>query len=137
MLNMQVIGHLGRDVLVNQVNGKTVLNFNVAHSKKYKDAQGVEINHTVWVDCAWWMDRVSGAAQYLKQGTQVHVEGEPDVETYKNKTGTTIAKITLRVRALQLLGGAKETTPAHTSSPSAPSKYSAPPIDQPVDDLPF
>ena len=32
MLKTQAIGHLGNDAVVNNVNGKNVINFNVAHS---------------------------------------------------------------------------------------------------------
>ena len=44
MIKLQVIGNLGKDALVNNVNGKTVINFNVAHTERYKDAQGNSYN---------------------------------------------------------------------------------------------
>ena len=34
MIKLQVIGNLGKDCIVNTVNGKTVINFNVAHTEK-------------------------------------------------------------------------------------------------------
>jgi len=40
MIKLQVIGNLGKDCVVNTVNGKNVINFSVAHTEKYKDAQG-------------------------------------------------------------------------------------------------
>ena len=40
MIKMQVIGHLGQDATVNNVNGKSVINFSVAHSEKYKNKDG-------------------------------------------------------------------------------------------------
>ncbi|MBD0352663.1 MAG: single-stranded DNA-binding protein, partial [Flavisolibacter sp.] len=40
MIKMQVIGNLGKDCVVNNVNGKSVINFTVAHTEKYKDSQG-------------------------------------------------------------------------------------------------
>ena len=52
MIKMQVIGRLGKDCVVNTVNGKNVINFTVAHSEKYKDSQGVLQEKTIWVDCA-------------------------------------------------------------------------------------
>jgi single-strand DNA-binding protein len=73
MLKVLVIGHLGKDATVNNVNGKTVINFTVAHSEKYKDAQGDRQSKTTWVDCAWWSDR-SAIVPYLKKGAQVYVE---------------------------------------------------------------
>ena len=78
MIKLQVIGHLGRDAQVNNVNGKNVINFTVAHSERFKDAQGNQKDRTIWVDCAYWTDRTA-VAPYLKKGTQVYAEGQPDV----------------------------------------------------------
>ena len=107
MIKLQCIGHLGKDAVVNNVNGKSVINFNVAHSEKYKDANGTEINKTVWVSCGYWSDRTA-IAQYLLKGTQVYVEGTPDIKTYQDASGKTNANIILRVGNIQLLGGKKE-----------------------------
>ena len=104
MVKLQVIGHLGRDGVVNNVNGKAVINFTVAHSEKYKDAQGVQKDKTLWVDCAYWTER-TGIAPYLKKGTQVYAEGTPDIRTYTAKDGSQGATLSLRVSSVQLLGG--------------------------------
>ncbi len=40
MIKLQVIGNLGADCIQKEINGKTVINFNVAHSERFKDAQG-------------------------------------------------------------------------------------------------
>lgn len=107
MIKMQAIGHLGKDAAVNNVNGKTVINFNVAHTEKYKDAQGNQVDKTIWVDCSYWTDRTA-VAPYLKKGTQVYVEGSPEVRTYTTQDGKQGASLTLRVLGVQLLGGKNE-----------------------------
>ena len=66
MIKLQVIGHLGKDGVVNNVNGKNVINFTVAHSEKYRDAQGVQKDKTLWVDCAYWTEKTA-IAPYLKK----------------------------------------------------------------------
>jgi len=63
---MQVIGNLGKDCVTNLVNGKNVINFNVAHTEKFRDAKGEQKEKTVWVDCAYWTDRTA-IAPYLKK----------------------------------------------------------------------
>lgn len=143
---MTAIGHLGKDCLVNQVNGKNVMNFSVAHSEKYKDNQGVQKERTIWVDCAYWSDRVA-IAPYLKKGTNVYVEGQPDVRAYTTQDGRNLATLTLRVATVQLLGsksqdgeaGSNEQTAQpnanyNTTSP-APSVVNTP--TDVTDDLPF
>lgn len=106
MIKLQAIGHLGKDATINNVNGKTVINFNVAHTEKYRDQNNVEVQKTVWVGCAYWTDKTK-VAQYLLKGSQVFVDGSPDVKMYKNNQGEVKSNIILRVHNIQLLGGAK------------------------------
>lgn len=147
MVRMQAIGHLGRDAVTNTVNGKTVINFTVAHTEKSRDAQGNPKDKTIWVDCAYWTDRTA-VAQYLKKGTQVYVEGQPDIRTYTTQDGRNGASLTLRVGNLQLLGGrsAENSGAADSGSsssytpaaPATPGPESMPGMDSSAaDDLPF
>lgn len=107
MIKTLIIGHLGKDALVKEVNGKTVINFSVAHTENFKNNEGVKIEKTVWVECAYWSDRTT-IAQYLKKGTQVYIEGQPSVDTYTNNEGKSIPKLKLRVAQIQLLGSANK-----------------------------
>jgi single-strand DNA-binding protein len=147
MIKLQVIGNLGKDCVTNTVNGKNVINFNVAHTEKFKDAQGNQKDKTIWVECAYWTDR-TGIAPYLKKGTQVYAEGTPEVRTYPKNDGTTGISLTLRVQNVQLLGsrtaegggggytGGESQGYATQSSPS--SRVTSPnDITEPIDDLPF
>ena len=139
MIKLQVIGNLGKDALVNNVNGKTVINFNVAHTERFKDAQGNQKDRTTWVDCSYWTDRVA-VAPYLKKGTQVYVEGTPDVRSYTTADGRNGASLTLRITSVQLLGAKPSGTTAPDQSAGAsyaPSASSPAGDDSPVDDLPF
>ncbi|MFT3675663.1 MAG: single-stranded DNA-binding protein [Chitinophagaceae bacterium] len=104
MIKMQIIGNLGKDCVVNTVNGKNVINFTVAHTEKFKDAQGNQQEKTTWVDCSYWTDRTA-VAQYLTKGKQVYADGQPEVRTFQRNDGTSGASLVLRVREIQLLGG--------------------------------
>lgn len=146
MIKMQVIGRLGKDCVVNTVNGKNVMNFTVAHSEKYKDSQGNLQEKTIWVDCAYWNDRTA-VAQYLTKGTQVYVEGQPEARSFQRNDGTPGSSLSLRVREVQLLGSKNENAggsgsyqqPSNASSAMAGSSSIPSPSDitEPVDDLPF
>ena len=142
MIKLQVIGNLGKDCTVNTVNGKNVMNFNVAHTEKYKDAQGVQKEKTTWVECAYWSDRTA-VAPYLKKGTQVYVEGQPEVRTWESN-GKSGASLTVRVSSVQLLGGKAEggeSQGAYQPQQSSYNTMAAVPassdISEPADDLPF
>jgi single-strand DNA-binding protein len=144
MIKLQVIGNLGKDCVTNTVNGKNVINFNVAHTEKFRDAQGNQKDKTIWVECAYWTDR-TGVAPYLKKGTQVYAEGTPEVRTYPKNDGTTGVSLTLRVQSVQLLGsrgneggGGYSDGPSQSYAPQANSRVpSAGEITEPIDDLPF
>src|ERR1700712_2125423 len=107
MIKLQIVGNLGKDCIVKEVNGKSVINFTVAHTERFKDAQGNQKDRTTWVDCAYWTDRTA-VAPYLKKGTQVYVEGQPDVRSYTTQDGSNGASLVLRVISVQLLGAKGE-----------------------------
>lgn len=143
MIKMQVIGNLGKDCVVNTVNGKNVINFTVAHTEKYKDSQGNQQEKTTWVDCAYWTDRTA-VAQYLSKGKQVFVEGQPEARSFQRNDGTPGSSLSLRVREVQLLGGKSDSSSGsyqpNASAIASPSNSNIPSpsdITEPVDDLPF
>ncbi|MFM7710302.1 MAG: single-stranded DNA-binding protein, partial [Ferruginibacter sp.] len=59
MIKLQIIGNLGKDCIQNEVNGRKVINFSVAHSEKYKDSAGNLKEKTTWVECAYWTDKTA------------------------------------------------------------------------------
>ena len=148
MIKLQVIGNLGKDCVVNNVNGKTVINFSVAHTEKFKDAQGNQKDKTIWVECAYWTDR-TGITPYLTKGKTVYVEGSPEVRTYTTNDGRNAASLTIRVQNVQLIGGNRtdantggtyNEAPSYNSSAPAASRQNVPTandITEPIDDLPF
>ena len=143
MIKLQVIGNLGKDCVTNTVNGKNVINFNVAHTEKFRDAQGNQKDKTIWVDCAYWTDKTA-IAPYLRKGTQVYVDGSPEVRTYPKNDGTTGATLSLRVSSVQLLGTRTEGGSPSQNSYNAPATTTAgnsgpsrQEMSEPVDDLPF
>ena len=145
MIKLQVIGNLGKDCITNTVNGKSVMNFNVAHTEKFRDSQGVQKDKTIWVECAYWSDRTA-VAPYLRKGTQVYVEGTPEVRTYPKNDGTTGVSLTLRVQSVQLLGSRGDSGGSSEGGSYGSGSYGSSSgsnvsagteISEPVDDLPF
>lgn len=136
---MQVIGNLGKDCITNTVNGKTVMNFNIAHTEKFRDSSGQQKDKTTWVECAYWSDK-TGVAPYLKKGTQVYAEGAPDVRHFTRNDGTAGASLTMRVFSVQLLGSGSrseqpEPGPAYSDNAVTPAPAAGAP--EAADDLPF
>lgn len=145
MIKLQIIGNLGKDCIVKEVNGKNVINFSVAHTERYKDAQGNQKERTTWVECAYWTDKTA-VAQYLTKGKTVYAEGSPEADAYTNKEGQVAATLRMRVQTVQLLGGnsgdgqgANTGNVTNTGMAPRPVATSAAAVTTaaPVDDLPF
>ena len=109
MIKLQIVGNLGKDCIVKEVNGKNVINFSVAHTERFKDSQGNQKERTTWVECAYWTDKTA-VAQYLTKGKTVYAEGAPEADAYMNKEGQAAATLRMRVQSIQLLGGNSEGT---------------------------
>lgn len=149
MIKLQIVGNLGKDCIVKEVNGKNVINFSVAHTERFKDSQGNQRERTTWVECAYWTDRTT-VAQYLTKGKMVYAEGVPEADGYTNKEGQAAATLRMRVQNLQLLGGSGDGNTSQGSSSQHGNVsnvgYTAPPViktevpSPPTaedDDLPF
>ena len=150
MIKLQVIGNLGKDCIVKEVNGKNVINFSVAHSERFKDAQGNQKERTTWVECAYWTDKTA-VAQYLVKGKTVYAEGTPEAEGYTNKDGNVAGTLRMRVQTVQLLGGnpvgdnqgasGSNYSSANTNTVTAPRPANPAPspvaMNDAADDLPF
>jgi single-strand DNA-binding protein len=138
MIKLLAIGHLGKDATTNQVNGKNVINFSVAHTEKFKDAAGNSMEKTIWLACAYWADKIA-IAPYLLKGTQVFIEGIPEVKMFNRNDGSPGAELTVKVFSVQLLGGKKEgasgAPAAAQQQPTTPANTSD--ITEPIEDLPF
>jgi single-strand DNA-binding protein len=151
MIKLQIIGNLGKDCIVKEINGKHVINFSVAHSERFKDAQGNQKERTTWVECAYWTDKTA-VAQYLTKGKTVYAEGAPEAEAYMNKDNQAAATLRMRVQNIQLLGGSGVDAPAqqsgnagnynqgsssYTPSSNKPAATAASIASDAADDLPF
>ncbi|MCW3091883.1 MAG: single-stranded DNA-binding protein [Ferruginibacter sp.] len=144
MIKLQIVGNLGKDCIVKEVNGKNVINFSVVHSEKFKDNQGNPKERATWVECAYWTDK-TGVAPYLTRGKTVYAEGYPEADAYMNKDNQPTGTLRMRVMSLQLVSGgaggensAQNTGASSAPSYSQPSSTSSPIASVPAaDDLPF
>lgn len=143
-----VVGHLGKDAIVKEVNGKKVINFSVAHSESYTDKQGAKQTKTTWFECAKWGENAN-VAPYLTKGMLVAVEGTVEASAYADKEGKPAASLKLNVFALNLLGSSNGTAAQPAAAQAAPpppppapvwngTAWVIPTAAQPKDDkLPF
>jgi single-strand DNA-binding protein len=146
----QLTGNIGQEPEVKQTaNGKQMVTFSVAIDKSYKDQNGQKVPKTKWVSCVRFIDqgKTWGVLPYLKKGTKVLAEGEPESRAWINATsGEAQSALSLNIRDIELVGSApaQDAAPAparqqtYTQTTEQPAAKPEPhPFDTVTDDLPF
>lgn len=110
MLNLQVIGNLGRDASVERGNRGEFVSFSVAHSYKYTDQQGQQINATTWLSCIM-NGKQEKLLPFLKKGTKVFCSGTMSTRLYRDRSNQPQVGINLNVQHLELCGQAQTLPP--------------------------
>ena len=142
VLEMTVVGNIGNDCTISNVQGKNCINFNVAHGESYKDANGVKVEKSTWISCAYWVENTA-ISPYLKKGTLVYVKGKPEATAYQDKQGKWVAQLRLRVFEVRLLSASKEISQPQQSTQTTTPQGNGAKINygnnnvEPTDDLPF
>lgn len=118
MLKVELIGNIGADVEIKDYQGNKFATFRVAHSSKYKDAQGNETESTTWVDVTL-NDTESKVIPFLKQGVKVFVRGNASLRVYSSPKDK-MMKAGLQVSAweIELCGGQSDDVPRQLVDPS-------------------
>lgn len=124
MLIVEIIGNIGSDAQVKDFNGKKYIAFNVAHSEKFKNAQGVETERTTWVSVL--KPGESAIVQYLKRGTPVFVRGELSFKQYQDSGHNWQVGVNCLAREVQLLPGGKRDQNQQQGATTAPAPGQAP-----------
>jgi len=101
MLEIQLIGHLGRDPEARYTpEGVIVTSFPVAVN--------IRKDETIWVEVSAWRELGERCHQYLTKGRQVFVRGVPTVEAFTRKNGEPGAGLKVTASVVQFLGGKPE-----------------------------
>jgi single-strand DNA-binding protein len=89
MINLVVFeGYLGADAEVKTIgNGKSVVNYRVAHTRRYKTGDGQQRDETTWMTVVDWKPSAANLAKYLTKGRNVKVIGRMQARDYEDKQG--------------------------------------------------
>ncbi len=83
-----IIGNLGRDPEMRYTpSGQSVTQFTVAVNRNYKDAQGERQEETEWFRVVAWGQQAEFAAEYLRKGNKVFVEGRFKTREFEGRDG--------------------------------------------------
>ncbi|OBX83834.1 single-stranded DNA-binding protein [Faucicola atlantae] len=102
-----IVGNLGNDPDVKRFdNGGMITNISVATSEKWNDRQtGEPREATEWHRIVFNNKLAEIAAQYLRKGSQVYVEGSLRTRKYQDQNGQDRYITEIRADQMQMLGG--------------------------------
>lgn len=109
MIQVQILGNLGRDAEVKTINDKQYLSFSVASTEKRNNEESV-----TWVSVLY--PHQEALLPYLKKGQQVFVSGRLKAGIYQNNNSFGI-DLSVFAQTLQLCGGKKEESTTSNQAP--------------------
>lgn len=107
-----LIGNLGADPEYKILdNGTHIANLNIATSEKWKDKEGKDKEQTEWHKVTVFGKLAEIAADYLKRGSRVYIEGSLSTQEYVDKKDNIKRwTTTIKARELLMLGDGKGST---------------------------
>ncbi|MDD4148697.1 MAG: single-stranded DNA-binding protein [Bacteroidales bacterium] len=100
--NVQLIGNLGADPIVKEVNKTKVANFSIAVNDNYKPKDSKEfVEKTLWFNVVAW-DRIAEKIEKkCSKGTEVIINGKLENKSYTDKEG--VKRIVTEVRVDEII----------------------------------
>lgn len=102
-----IVGNLGQDPETRYMpSGAAVTNFTVATNESWKDKQtGEQKERTEWHRVSMFNRLAEVAAEYLRKGSQVYIEGKLRTRKWQGKDGTDRYTTEIIADEMQMLGG--------------------------------
>lgn len=102
-----LVGNLGQDPETRYMpSGGAVTNFTVATNESWKDKQtGEQKERTEWHKVAMFGRLAEIAAEYLRKGSQVYVEGRLQTRKWQDRDGNDRWTTEIIANEMQMLGG--------------------------------
>ncbi len=135
-----ILGNLGADPDSRSTpGGTTVCNLSVATTESWRNRQtGEQEQHTEWHRVVMFGKLAEIAAEYLRKGSKVYLEGRLRTNKYEDKEGTTKYSTQIIADELQMLDRRPEGAAGEGSAEGASgSNAGAPSGEEDFDDVPF
>jgi len=123
-----LVGNLGADPETRSMpSGTTVTNIRIATSESWKDkASGAQQERTEWHSIALFGRLGEIAAEYLRKGSQVFVEGKLRTRKWQDKQGNDRFSTEIIADNMQMLGGRAAGAPNQPDRGAAAGAGAAP-----------
>ena len=102
-----LVGNLGQDPQSRAMpSGKAVVNLRIATTDQWRDKQtGENKENTEWHTVVMFDRLAEVAAEYLRKGSQVYIEGKLRTRKWQDKEGTDRYSTEIVANEMQMLGG--------------------------------
>ena len=102
-----LVGNLGQDPQTRAMpSGKTVVNLRIATTDQWRDKQtGENKENTEWHTVVMFDRLAEVAAEYLRKGSQVYIEGKLRTRKWQDKEGNDRYSTEVVANDMQMLGG--------------------------------
>jgi single-strand DNA-binding protein len=129
-----LLGSVGRDPEVKEINGAKYASFTLATNESYKDKNGDRQTITDWHNIVCWRNTADIVERFIKKGSQLFVEGKLRTRSWE-KDGEKRYVTEVIADNIQLLGKKEDSAPTASAAPQKfdPHSVKSTPI---VDDLP-
>lgn len=136
---VQIIGNLGKDPDTRYTTrGDAVCNISVATTDTWKDKNNQKQEKTEWHRVVLYRGMAETAQQYLKQGSQVYIEGRLVTEKWEDKNGEQRYTTKIEATDMKMLGRAPSRESVLEDRRLAAADRQDPfGSAPPVDDVPF
>lgn len=103
-----LVGNLGKDPeLKHTSSGTAVATVTLATNERFKDKSGEWQDRTEWHNVVLWSRLAEIAAEYLKKGRSVYIEGRLQTRSWEDKQGQKRYTTEIVASDLVLLGGGR------------------------------
>ena len=134
-----LVGNLGADPDTRYMpSGSAVTNIRVATSESWKDkSTGDPQERTEWHRVVFFGKLAEIAAEYLRKGSQVYVEGSLRTRKWQDREGRDRWTTEIVANEMQMLGGRPGSSASAPAPAPAAAHASAASSDDLDDDIPF
>ncbi len=127
-----LVGHVGADPEQRYTpSGTAVVNMRMATNEMWRDSEGKDQERTDWHRIVLWGKQAEFAANYIKKGQLVYIEGQMQTRTWEDRNKVEQRTTEVRANVITPLGGLKAGAGTEEDLPAVSEE---PPDD---DDIPF
>lgn len=126
-----LVGNLGKDPEIRHTQtGKSVVQFSIATTEKWNDANGNAKEQTEWHRIVVWGKTAENCAKFLKKGSSVFIEGRLTTRSWEDQGQKRYSTEVVADRVQFLSSGSRAPDPEYPGAPVYDSSFS-------TSDIPF